>query len=518
MGHRSNISHQARGFYYAASGENILDGRSLEAPKKTIQAALDGALTLTPPPSTSATAFVREAQGGLYFEDLTLYDSVLFDGSQTTIVSAGAVGVSAANFVSFRPQTLVNNTTGASCLEVDGVESFGINMAAMFIGGDSGVGFDVKGACDNLFFSVNQVELRGDGCTGVEVTASSNTPMDFNFNTCSFQYSNATFFVFNPPGGDDTADLNISSLADPGGVSPSFLGTTGIVVNEGRLKVRAGSLQAETVLNVGAGGVLSVSADAVVGAITSAGGAVLDTVGIIAGNLDTTGAGTLHVRSSLITGGATTAGTGAMCLKCDIFIGDITVGVGTTMFAIIDKHTGTLTINGTLNGIINGIRYGNWQNRRKMDTLLSADSFVDQNPVALDTPLQISFGAAQPGAIVDLDASGVMEIGEDGQYEFSFTFQYGRSGSGGIAWIFFRLLVNGTQVGTSPFAKLENVNADFPSEFNNTLDLIDGDLVTVELVRDSRGNNSGGLLMETPLVGWNPSPSASVSVKRSKLQ
>ena len=111
-----------------------------------------------------------------------------------------------------------------------------------------------------------------------------------------------------------------------------------------------------------------------------------------------------------------------------------------------------------------------------------------------------------------------MTVLEDGQYEFQFTFQYGRAGSGGISWLFFRLLKNGGQIGTSPFTKLENLNADFPAEFNNTLDLLTNDVITVELLRDSRGNNSGGLLTETPLAGWNPSPSAALAIKRSMLE
>ena len=235
---------------------------------------------------------------------------------------------------------------------------------------------------------------------------------------------------------------------------------------------------------------------------------------LITGDMETQGTGSLQVDATNIVGNVTNAGS--MTIHATSLTGDI-VNNG-VMIVDIGDHQGTITNNGIINGIINGVRYGNWRKRDELEELVTGDDFTDQLPVGLDTPLQISFGAAQSNSEIDLSAAGAITVLNDGQYEFSFTFQYGRTGAGGVSWLFFRLLKNGSQIGISPLAKLDNANADFPAEFNNTLNLLANDVITLEVIRDSRGNNSGGLLAETGPAGWTDTPSASISVKRSKLQ
>jgi len=231
---------------------------------------------------------------------------------------------------------------------------------------------------------------------------------------------------------------------------------------------------------------------------------------LLNGDAEVQGTGSFQVDATNITGNLTNAGS--MTVNTPSLVGDI-VNNG-IMEVNIGAHSGTVTNNGVINGVIGGRRYGNWRNVRTMGVLLSADSFVSQNPVGLNTPLQVTYGAAQPPL---LDAAGAFTTPEDGQYEFKFAFQYSRGGSGGVAWIYFRILKNGVQLGTSSLAKLDGVNDDFPAEFNNTLDLLVGDVITVEIVRDSSGTNAGGLATNTPSLGWSASPSASLSVRRSVL-
>jgi len=146
------------------------------------------------------------------------------------------------------------------------------------------------------------------------------------------------------------------------------------------------------------------------------------------------------------------------------------------------------------------------------EVVLNADSFVNQNPSGTDNPMQVTYGAAQAPW---LDAAGAITIQDDGQYDFKFAFQYGRTGGGGVSWIYFRILKNGAQLGTSTLAKLDGSNDDIPAEFAATLDLLTSDVITVEIVRDSAGNNSGGLATSSPTLAWTDAPSASITVKRS---
>jgi len=426
MGYRSNISHQVRGFFYADSGGDTLDGKSIEHPKKTIQAALDGASGLIPTPSPSSIGFVNEAQGGVYVEDLTLYDSVLFEGQHTTIVSTGLVGVSGANSLSFKPQTLVNNTDNATVLEVDALSSFGTTMSGLIVGGDNGLGVEIKNNCDSIFFTISQLQLRGDGSKGVMVTGDCATPIDFNFNTVSFSNNNATFFDYNPLSPVNVADVNISSLFNASGVA--YTGTTGLLVQNGILKVRAGSIAAGTAANVQANGILTVSANTVAGStIVTDGSCIYDTVGVVFGNMTVSGVGVLQHRGSTVFGSVESSGNSDLALHCNQLQGDLTIGAGTRAFVVIGSMTGTLTVNGTLNGVIGGKHYGDWvQGRTKVlelvgdattssvyttspQTALSEVINVDYDRAEISFSFESSNSTANRSTVVGLFVNGVLQ-------------------------------------------------------------------------------------------------------------
>ena len=391
---RSNISPEVRGFLYAASGDNDWDGRSPELPKRDIQVALDAAVALTPTPTPFISARVKEAQGGIYSEDLILYESVLFEGAQTTIVSSGPVGVAAASFVSFNPQTLVNNTGGATLLLIDGVESFGCDMAALIVGGDNAIGVELSGALDAIFLDINQLSIGGDGTTGVEVTGTSPTPPDINLETVSFGGDNETFFNYNPANATDVLDLSVSTLSDANGTTHT--GTTGLAVRAGTLKVLAGSLVATEVAHVYAGGTLGLSAIALGGdTIVEAGGAAIySAVGLLVGDLETSGNGTLQVSSETVIGDVTNAG--GMSLKTDQLIGDI--DNDGTLFAIINSHVGSITGSGVINGRINGHPYGNW-----VDQIISVEAL---SPSATNAPYDPITGALAVDEDFDVPIAG----------------------------------------------------------------------------------------------------------------
>lgn len=233
---------------------------------------------------------------------------------------------------------------------------------------------------------------------------------------------------------------------------------------------------------------------------------VTGTTGIVANNglLIIIQQGILDVNTSIhVKDGATVR------LSCDNVLGDVTVDAGGTLVASVGIFSGTVINNGIIKG------------DEQRETLLLASSFSLQPPLpdtlALDTSLQVEFGAAQKGPSdpVQLAANGAVTINQAGQYFVSLLVQYGRTGSGQASWLFFRVLINGTQFGESIFAKLDNENSDIPVQFTGVLDLEKGDVVTIEFIRDSQGFNSGSLMAEIPTLGsWNPSPSATIRFSR----
>lgn len=150
--------------------------------------------------------------------------------------------------------------------------------------------------------------------------------------------------------------------------------------------------------------------------------------------------------------------------------------------------------------------------------LLNADSFATQNPAGTDDPLQIEFGAAQGSASdpVEIDASGNITINKTAQYNFSITIQFGRIGAGSFVLLFFRFLIDGVQFGNSRSARLDNANSNFPVQFSVPLNMTAGQVITMDITRDSEGFDAGGLIPETATLGTiNPTPSASVTITRS---
>lgn len=152
--------------------------------------------------------------------------------------------------------------------------------------------------------------------------------------------------------------------------------------------------------------------------------------------------------------------------------------------------------------------------------IINASSFADQNPSGTDSPLQIEFGTAVNGPTdaVQMSTAGLFTFNQKDEYDISFFFQYGRVGAAMVSWLFWRLLVNGTQTGNSVFAKLTNADDDVPIQFEITRSFNVGDTIAVEIIRDSQGSDTGGLLSETPTpVGWSASPSANIVIRRTVI-
>lgn len=142
--------------------------------------------------------------------------------------------------------------------------------------------------------------------------------------------------------------------------------------------------------------------------------------------------------------------------------------------------------------------------------------FSDLNPVAVDTPVQPTFDTiTNVTPFVTLAPAGTITLNEAGNYHYRLSPQYGRAGSGGTAWIWLRVMVNGVQAGQSVLAKVINQNSDSPYQAELTADLPAGVVVSFQVWRGSEGVNDGGLITNTPLLpGANANPALDIIVSR----
>lgn len=146
---------------------------------------------------------------------------------------------------------------------------------------------------------------------------------------------------------------------------------------------------------------------------------------------------------------------------------------------------------------------------------LSSFSSVNQNPSAVNTPLQITFGSAQVTADVSISAAGVITFNTSGNYLIDIFLRFGRSTSTGNAIIMNRILKNGAQILNSNGLILSAATQTIPFSAAIPLTMAAGDTMTMEVARDSAGTNDGGLFVVSPTIaGWNIVPSATVVINK----
>ena len=148
--------------------------------------------------------------------------------------------------------------------------------------------------------------------------------------------------------------------------------------------------------------------------------------------------------------------------------------------------------------------------------VLAATSTVNQTPSGLDSPLQVSFGAAQgtSGDAVMIDANGFITFNQTGLYLINGYGNIERQGSsGGVTVTLFRFLVNGVQSSSTKGVELDSTGVMFPYEITIPINITTaGTTMSFEIMRDSSGVNNGGLYTHTNLGGWSNVPSAEISI------
>jgi hypothetical protein len=151
-----------------------------------------------------------------------------------------------------------------------------------------------------------------------------------------------------------------------------------------------------------------------------------------------------------------------------------------------------------------------------VESALESASIIEQLPVGLGTALQVIFGVAQTTTWFDLDALGNITCLVADEYTVRVKFAVGRRGApSGISQIYTRALINGVAQGFSSHSILDNPDVEIPFDFEGVGPLEIGDILTFEIIRDTDGNNSGGLYPGNPtVVDWADSPSAKISISR----
>lgn len=158
---------------------------------------------------------------------------------------------------------------------------------------------------------------------------------------------------------------------------------------------------------------------------------------------------------------------------------------------------------------------------KETEVLRAFSTAASQTPTALNTPIQIEFGSAQKTGSdpVMLASNGLLTVNQTGTYALRIKLQNGRVGAAGVSYLFSRIMKGLTQVGVSQCVKLSSTDSLIPTDSRVVVDLLAGDTVYIQMVRDSAGgagNNSGGVYAQSsdPANGWALSPSALLVVSR----
>ncbi len=149
--------------------------------------------------------------------------------------------------------------------------------------------------------------------------------------------------------------------------------------------------------------------------------------------------------------------------------------------------------------------------------VLRAASTVAQAPTAVDTALQVSFGAAQGSSSdpVMINAAGLVTFNVAGNYAVRIKLQNGRTGATGTSILLSRILLNGAQVGSAAAVKMTQTDATTPSESRVVVNPTAGQTFQVQIMRDSAGSNFGGVYPQVATVtAWGTAPSALLVISR----
>jgi hypothetical protein len=140
---------------------------------------------------------------------------------------------------------------------------------------------------------------------------------------------------------------------------------------------------------------------------------------------------------------------------------------------------------------------------------------ASQAPGALDTPLQVEFGAGSVTSAVTLSNTGLLTFNVAGDYIITLFLRFGRTAGAGTSILLNRFLINGVQGLNSNAVKLPDQDSVIPFSTSLNITATAGMTFQLQIMRDSAGINNGGLFRILPTVaGWNLCPSATIVVSK----
>lgn len=153
---------------------------------------------------------------------------------------------------------------------------------------------------------------------------------------------------------------------------------------------------------------------------------------------------------------------------------------------------------------------------REVEVLRAASTAI-QAPTALNTPLQLTFGAAQGSVAnpVQIDALGKVTFNVAGSYAIRVKLQNGRVGASGTSVLLSRILLNGVQVGSPQSVKISASDVTSPTDSRVVINVTAAQTFTVEIMRDGSGTNFGGVYpLAAAVTAWGTAPSALLVISR----
>lgn len=140
---------------------------------------------------------------------------------------------------------------------------------------------------------------------------------------------------------------------------------------------------------------------------------------------------------------------------------------------------------------------------------------ASQAPSALDTPLQVEFGAGVATTNATLASNGTLTFNVAGDYIVTLFLRFGRTSGVGASILLNRFLINGVQGLNSNALKIGDLDTVIPFSTSINIAATAGMTFQLQIMRDSAGINNGGLFRILPtVVGWNLSPSATIVVSK----
>lgn len=189
------------------------------------------------------------------------------------------------------------------------------------------------------------------------------------------------------------------------------------------------------------------------------------------------------------------------------------------------KHASTavdrqvLTSNGDGTTEFSFVDYGNLVNTPVpvgyQQILSGFSSVASQQPSALDTPLQIEFGAGSVTTDATLASSGTLTFNTAGDYNVTIFLRFGRTSGVGTAILLNRFLINDVQGLNSNALKMNDADIIIPFSTSLIITATAGMTFKLQIARDSGGINNGGVFRVLPTtLGWNLAPSATIVVSK----